>query len=69
MNFYELVHTNFVFVCKTSNLFVQIRESLQHVMLQMACTIYMPWFTSCHQLNMTYELSWFFKNKSLTINP
>ena len=39
MNFYEFVHTNFVFVCKTSNLFVRIREGFQHVMLQMACTV------------------------------
>ena len=39
MNFYEFVHTNFVFVCKTLNLFVRIREGFQHVMLQMACTI------------------------------
>ena len=38
-NFYEFVHTNFVFVCKTSNLFVRIREGFQHVMLQMACTV------------------------------
>ena len=38
-NFYEFVHTNFVFVRKTSNLFVRIREGFQHVMLRMACTV------------------------------
>ena len=38
-NFYEFVHTNFVFVRKTSNLFVRIREGFQHVMLQMACIV------------------------------
>ena len=31
MNFKEFVHTNFVFVHKTSNLFVQICEGFQHV--------------------------------------
>ena len=39
MNFCEFVHTNFVFVRKTSNLFIQIYEGFQHVMLQMACTV------------------------------
>ena len=37
---YDLVHTNFVFVRKTSNLFVQIREGFQHVTLRMACTVH-----------------------------
>ena len=38
-NFYEFIHTNFVFVRKTLNLFVRIREGFQHVMLRMACTV------------------------------
>ena len=37
--FYEFVHTNFIFVRKTSNLFVRIREGFQHVMLRIACTV------------------------------
>ena len=36
---YEFAHTNFVFVRKTSNLFIRICEGFQHVMLQMACTV------------------------------
>ena len=39
LGFYKFVHTNFVFVRKTSNLFVRIREGFQHVMLRTACTI------------------------------
>ena len=39
MNFYEFIHTNFVFVYKTSNLFIRICEGFQHVMLRMACTV------------------------------
>ena len=39
LHFYEFVHTNLIFVHKTSNLFVRIREGFQHVMLQMACTV------------------------------
>ena len=39
MNFYEFVHTNFVFLRKTSNSFVRIREGFQHVRLRMACTV------------------------------
>ena len=39
MNFFEFIHTNFVFVCKTSNLFIRICEGFQHVMLRMACTV------------------------------
>ena len=27
----------------------------------------MSWFTSCHQLNMTYEFSWFNNNNFATI--
>ena len=37
--FNEFVHTNFVFVRKTSNLFVRIHEGFQHVMFRMACTV------------------------------
>ena len=38
-NFYEFIHTNFVFVPKTSNSFVRIREGFQHILLRMACTV------------------------------
>ena len=27
----------------------------------------MSWFTSCHQLNMTYEFSWFNDSNSATV--
>ena len=30
MNFYEFVHTNFIFVHKTSNLSIRIHEGFQH---------------------------------------
>ena len=39
-SFLQIFHTNVVFVRKTSNLFVRIREGFQHVMLRMACTVY-----------------------------
>ena len=32
-NLYKFVHMKFVFVCKTSNLFIQIREGFKHVRL------------------------------------
>ena len=43
-NFHEFVYKNFVFVCKTSNLFIRICESFQHVMLKTACTV----IVACH---------------------
>ena len=54
-NFYKFVHTNFVFVRKTSNLFVRIREGFQHVMLQMACTVGL----SNSNYNYNYNLNFF----------